>query len=243
MQTCQPDMYEYQLEATLQHQFAMNGARFAAYNSIVGSGSNACVLHYVENQKKMRSGELVLIDAACEYQNYASDISRTFPVNGSFSPEQKAIYEIVLQANLKAIDEVKPNNHWDKPHEVSVNVICEGLLELGLLEGSLEEIIESGSYRQFYMHRVGHWIGLDVHDVGDYRVADHWRLLEPGMVMTIEPGIYIAPNDYSVEEKWRGIGVRIEDDVVVTKTGNQVLSKDVPKTTLDIEALMAGHML
>lgn len=243
MQTCQPDMYEYQLEATLQHQFAMNGARFAAYNSIVGSGSNACVLHYVENQKKMRSGELVLIDAACEYQNYASDISRTFPVNGSFSPEQKAIYEIVLQANLKAIDEVKPNNHWDKPHEVSVNVICEGLLELGLLEGSLEEIIESGSYRQFYMHRVGHWIGLDVHDVGDYRVADQWRLLEPGMVMTIEPGIYIAPNDYSVDEKWRGIGVRIEDDVAVTKTGNQVLSKDVPKATLDIEALMAGHML
>lgn len=243
MQACRPEMFEYQLEAILHHRFAQEGARFPAYNSIVGSGNNACVLHYVENAKKMKDGELVLIDAGCEYQNYASDITRTFPVSGCFSSEQQAIYEIVLAANEAAIAAAKPGNHWDKPHEVSVNIITQGLLDLGLLEGELNELIETAAYRRFYMHRVGHWLGLDVHDVGDYRVDDQWRLLEPGMVMTIEPGIYIAPNDTSVNEKWRSIGVRIEDDVAISKNQNLVLSADAPKTIMEIEALMAGHML
>lgn len=243
MQACRPDMFEYQLEATLHHRFAQEGARFPAYNSIVGSGKNACVLHYVENAKKMKAGELVLIDAGCEYQNYASDITRTFPVSGCFSPEQQAIYEIVLAANEAAIEVAIPGNHWDKPHEVSVNIITQGLLDLGLLDGEFNELVETAAYRRFYMHRVGHWLGLDVHDVGDYRVGDQWRLLEPGMVMTIEPGIYIAPDDISVSEKWRSIGVRIEDDVAISKDHNLVLSMDAPKTVMEIEALMAGHML
>ncbi|MCV6622271.1 MAG: Xaa-Pro aminopeptidase [Cellvibrionaceae bacterium] len=243
MMACRPEMFEYQLEAVLHHRFAQEGARFPAYTSIVGSGANACVLHYVENQKKMKAGELVLIDAGCEFQNYAADITRTFPVSGCFSPEQQAIYEIVLAANEAAIAEAKPGNHWDKPHEVSVEIITQGLLDLGLLEGGLSELIETAAYRRFYMHRVGHWLGLDVHDVGDYRVDDQWRLLEPGMVMTIEPGIYISPSDQQVDEKWRGIGVRIEDDVAITKNHCTVLSADAPKSIMDIEALMAGHML
>ncbi|MBB6519950.1 Xaa-Pro aminopeptidase [Pseudoteredinibacter isoporae] len=243
MQACRPEMFEYQLEAVLHHRFAQSAARFPAYNSIVGSGANACVLHYVENQKKMRAGELVLIDAGCEYQNYAADITRTFPVSGCFSAEQQAIYEIVLAANETAIAEAKPGNHWDKPHEVSVQIITQGLLDLGLLDGELNELIETAAYRRFYMHRVGHWLGLDVHDVGDYRVADQWRLLEPGMVMTIEPGIYVSPTDSQVDQKWRGIGVRIEDDIAINKHHCTVLSAEAPKSVMDIEALMAGHML
>ncbi|MEX2132469.1 MAG: M24B family metallopeptidase, partial [Pseudohongiellaceae bacterium] len=177
----------------------------------------------------------------CEFGHYASDITRTFPANGKFSSEQKAIYEIVLQANLAAIAAVKPGTAWDEPHNISVRIITAGLVKLGLLKGKVNELIKKEAYRDFYMHRVGHWLGLDVHDVGDYKIDDKWRLLEPGMVTTIEPGIYIAPDNKKVGKKWRGIGVRIEDDVLVTRKGHKVLSKDAPKTVADIESLMAAR--
>jgi Xaa-Pro aminopeptidase len=238
MQVCKPGMYEYELEAELLHTFVKSGARHPAYNSIVGSGNNACILHYVENTQQMKDGDLVLIDAGCELEHYASDITRTFPVNGKFSPEQKAIYQLVLDAQLAAIDIIKPGNHWNDPHEVSVRVITEGLKALGLLKGKVETLIKNEKYKQFYMHRIGHWLGMDVHDVGDYKIENQWRVLEAGMVMTVEPGIYIAPDDTSVPKKWRGIGVRIEDDVLITKDGCEVLSKDVPKQIKDIEKLM-----
>ncbi|MGH1486760.1 MAG: Xaa-Pro aminopeptidase [Cellvibrionaceae bacterium] len=238
MQVCQPGMYEYELEAELLHTFVKSGSRSPAYNSIIGSGDNACILHYVENTRQMKSGDLVLIDAGCELEHYASDITRTFPVNGKFSAEQKAIYQLVLDAQAAAIDVIKPGNHWNDPHEVSVRVITEGLKALGLLKGKVETLINKEKYKQFYMHRIGHWLGMDVHDVGDYKIDGQWRVLEAGMVMTVEPGIYIAPDDKSVAKKWRGIGVRIEDDVLITKDGCDVLSKDVPKKIKDIEKLM-----
>ena len=241
MQACRPGAFEYQLESEIRHHCAVSGARHMAYNSIVGGGNNACILHYVENNAKLKDGDLVLIDAGCEYEFYASDITRTFPVNGRFSEEQRAIYNIVLAAQEAAIAELKPGNHWNAPHDASVEVITAGLLNLGLLQGSLEENIEQGAYKAFYMHRIGHWLGIDVHDVGDYKVGGEWRVLEPGMVMTVEPGIYIGPDNDSVPSKWRGIGVRIEDDVLVTKTGHQVLTSDVPKTVKDIEALMRAE--
>ncbi|GAB1265826.1 Xaa-Pro aminopeptidase [Aurantivibrio infirmus] len=240
MQVTKPGLFEYQIEAELRHEFGYSGAREVAYNPIVGGGDNACILHYIENNQKLKDGDLLLIDAGCELDFYAADITRTFPVNGKFSPEQKAIYDLVLKAQLEAMKAIKPGNHWNDPHEVSVKVITEGLLELGLLRGSLEDCIESESYKQFYMHRIGHWLGMDVHDVGDYKVGGEWRVLEPGMVMTVEPGIYVAPDDESVDKKWRGIGIRIEDDVVITKEGCEELSVGVPKTTADIEALMAS---
>lgn len=238
MRCCKPGMFEYQLEAEILHEFMSHGARFAAYNSIVGSGSNACTLHYVANNKKLKNGELVLIDAGCELEYYASDITRTFPVNGRFSAEQKAIYELVLEAQNSAIDVIRPGKHWNEPHEISVQVITEGLVRLGILQGNPQKLIEEESYKRFYMHRIGHWLGMDVHDVGDYKIEGQWRLLERGMVMTVEPGIYISENDDSVDKKWRGIGVRIEDDVAITKTSADILSKDVPKTVSDIESLM-----
>lgn len=240
MRASKPGAFEYQLEAELQHAFATAGARHAAYSSIVGSGDNACVMHYVENSAKMRDGDLVLIDAGCEYEYYAADVTRTFPVNGKFSKEQRAIYEIVLDAQAAAMAAIAPGNHWNQPHDASVRVITEGLLSLGLLKGKLSKLIKEEAYRPFYMHRVGHWLGLDVHDVGDYRVDDAWRLLEPGMVMTVEPGIYIGANNTSVARKWRGIGVRIEDDVVITKDGCEVLTSGAVKTVEDIESLMAS---
>jgi len=240
MRSCRAGIYEYQLEAELLHEFASNGARFPAYSTIVGSGINACTLHYVDNNAKMRDGELVLIDAGCELEYYAADVSRTFPVNGRFSKQQRALYELVLQAQLAAIAAIAPGNHWNQPHDASVRVITAGLVELGLLRGSVEQLIKREAYRDFYMHRVGHWLGMDVHDVGDYRVGDQWRLLEPGMVMTVEPGIYVAPNNTKVAKKWRGIGIRIEDDVVVTASGRNVITAGVPKTVEEIEALMAG---
>jgi Xaa-Pro aminopeptidase len=240
MRSCRAGIYEYQLEAELLHEFASNGARFPAYSTIVGSGVNACTLHYVDNNAKMRDGELVLIDAGCELEYYAADVSRTFPVNGRFSKQQRALYELVLQAQLAAIAAIAPGNHWNQPHDASVRVITAGLVELGLLRGSVEQLIKREAYRDFYMHRVGHWLGMDVHDVGDYRVGDQWRLLEPGMVMTVEPGIYVAPNHTKVAKKWRGIGIRIEDDVVVTASGCDVITAGVPKTVEEIEALMAG---
>jgi len=239
MQVCKPGMYEYELEAEYLHEFARSGCREAAYNSIVASGENACILHYNENNEQMKKGDLVLIDAGCEYEYYASDITRTFPVSGKFSKEQKVIYELVLKAQLEAIKVVKPGNHWDDPHKVTVQVITEGLVELGLLKGKVSSLIKKGGYRDFYMHRAGHWIGMDVHDVGDYKIEGKWRLLEPGMVMTVEPGIYIAPDNKKVDRKWRGIGVRIEDDVAVTADGHEVLTDGLPKTIEDIEAFMA----
>ena len=188
----------------------------------------------------MRSGDLVLIDAGCEFQGYAADITRTFPVNGQFTAEQRAIYDLVLEAQRAAIAKVKPGNTWNQPHDATVRVITRGLIKLGLLKGNERDLIKAEAYRDFYMHRAGHWLGLDVHDVGEYRVAGRWRQLESGMVLTIEPGIYIAPGNSRVAKRWRGIGVRIEDDVVVTDTGCDVLTKDVPKRAEEIEALMAG---
>jgi len=240
MQVCRPGMYEYQLQAEIEHEFAMAGARFPAYNSIVGGGANGCILHYVENSAKLTSGDLVLIDAGCELEHYASDITRTFPVNGRFSAEQKAIYDVVLRAQLEAIEACKPGNHWNEPHQTTVKVITDGLVELGILDGERNELVETGAYRDFYMHRAGHWLGMDVHDVGDYKVHDEWRLLESGMVLTVEPGIYIARDNSRVDERWRGIGIRIEDDILLSGSGPVVLSADAPKTTGDIETLMAG---
>ena len=238
MQHCRPGMFEYQLEAEILHEFASNGARSPAYSSIVGGGVNGCILHYIENNAILKDGDLVLIDAGGELDGYAADITRTFPVNGRFSNEQRALYEVVLEAQLQAIKAVKPGNHWNQPHESTVKVITQGLIDLGLLDGELDEMVELESYRSFYMHRAGHWLGLDVHDVGDYKVDDEWRELEAGMVLTVEPGIYVSANNHNVAKKWRGIGIRIEDNVVVTRGGRQVLTAGVPKTVAEIEQLM-----
>lgn len=239
MRSARPGMFEYELEAELLHEFALSGARYPAYPSIVGSGTNGCILHYLENGSKIRDGDLVLIDAGCELEYYASDVTRTFPVNGRFSKEQRALYDLVLRAQAAAIEQIKPGNNWNQPHDASVKVITRGLVELGLLRGKVPSLIKREAYRTFYMHRVGHWLGLDVHDVGDYRVGDQWRQLEPGMVMTVEPGIYVSPNNTKVAKKWRGIGIRIEDDVVITADGCEVITSAVPKTVEEIEALMA----
>ncbi len=239
MQFCKPGVNEYELEAEIRHEFASNGARDAAYSTIVGAGNNGCILHYIENCETVKDGDLVLIDAGCELQCYAADITRTFPANGKFSKEQKALYELVLKAQLAAIKIIKPGSHWNQAHDVTVKVITKGLVELGLLKGTVKKLIEAGAYKDFYMHRAGHWLGMDVHDVGDYKVGDEWRVLEEGMVLTVEPGIYVAPDNKKVAKKWRGIGIRIEDDVLVTKEGHDVLSDEVPKTVKEIEALMA----
>ncbi len=240
MQLCRPGIHEYELEAEYLHEFARSGCRSPSYPAIVASGANACILHYTENNALVRDGDLVLIDAGCEYQHYASDITCTFPASGRFSPEQKAIYELVLEAQLAAIEKVKPGNHWDDPHNTTVRVLTEGLKKLGLLKGKVDKLIESGAYRDFYMHRAGHWLGMDVHDVGDYKIEGKWRQLEPGMVLTVEPGIYIAPDNKKVDKAWRGIGVRIEDDVAVTKNGFEVLTAGLPRTVEEIERFMAS---
>lgn len=239
MKLCKPGLMEYQLEAEILHEFGMSGARAPAYNTIVGGGRNGCILHYVENDAPLKNGDLVLIDAGCELHCYASDITRTFPVNGKFSAEQKALYEVVLAAQLAAIEAVRPGNHWNDPHNATVRVITEGLVELGLLSGDPAELIAREAYREFYMHRAGHWLGMDVHDVGDYKVGGEWRVLEPGMVLTVEPGIYVSPDNERVAKKWRGIGIRIEDNLVVTKEGHEILTSGVPKSVAGIEALMA----
>jgi Xaa-Pro aminopeptidase len=239
MKASKAGLYEYHLEAELMHTFLSNGARFPAYSSIVGSGENACILHYIDNIEKMKDGDLVLIDAGCELDCYASDITRTFPVNGKFSEAQAALYQVVLDAQYAAIDAVKPGNHWNHPHEAAVRVLTQGLMDLGILVGELDKLIEDEAFKPFYMHRTGHWLGLDVHDVGEYKTGGEWRVLEPGMVMTVEPGLYIAPSAKNVDPKWLGIGIRIEDDVVVTKTGADVLTDGVPKNIAEIEALMA----
>jgi len=239
MKTCVPGRFEFELDAEIRYACALKGGRQQAYNTIVGGGANACVLHYVSNEQKLKAGDLVLIDAGCEYEYYASDITRTFPVSGKFTREQKAIYNIVLKAQAAALAKIAPGNHWNEPHDASVRAIVEGLVALGLLKGRVEKLIENEKYKEFYMHRIGHWLGMDVHDVGDYKVGEEWRVLESGMVMTVEPGIYIAPDNRKVPAKWRGIGVRIEDDVVITKEGCEVLSDGVPKTVAEIESLMA----
>jgi len=239
MAYCRPGIKEYELEAELLYAFTRNGSRAPAYTSIVAAGDNACILHYIENDAEIKAGDLVLIDAGCEYDHYASDITRTFPANGKFSPEQKAIYNIVLKAQLAAIEAIRPGVPWDEPHNISVKIITQGLVSLGILKGRPSQLIKSEAYKDFYMHRIGHWIGMDVHDVGDYKIDDDWRLLEPGMVTTVEPGIYISPSNRKVPKKWRGIGVRIEDDVLITRNGNKVLSAGIPKTVQEIESFMA----
>lgn len=238
MKACRPGLNEYEIVAELVHEFRIHNAD-VSYQPIVGSGDNSCILHYRENNQPLRSGDLLLVDAGCEYECYASDITRTYPVNGEFTPEQRAVYEIVLEANLAAIRKVKPGNHWDDPHAAAVRVVTQGLVRLGLLKGRPATLEKEGAYRKFFMHRTGHWLGMDVHDVGDYKIGEEWRVLEPGMAMTIEPGIYIAPGLRGVPKRFRGIGVRIEDDVVVTRTGCEVLTSKAPKHPDDIEDLMA----
>ncbi|MEE1865594.1 Xaa-Pro aminopeptidase [Pseudomonas auratipiscis] len=240
MQACRAGLREYSLEAELDYEFRKGGAKMPAYGSIVAAGRNSCILHYQENDAVLKDGDLVLIDAGCEIDCYASDITRTFPVSGQFSAEQKAIYELVLKAQEAAFAVIAPGKHWNHAHEATVQVITEGLVALGLLKGSVEALIESEAYRAFYMHRAGHWLGMDVHDVGEYKVGGQWRVLEPGMALTVEPGIYIGADNQDVAKKWRGIGVRIEDDVVVTKQGCEILTSGVPKTIAEIEALMAA---
>lgn len=240
MAACRPGMMEYQLEAELIHEFMRHGARSPAYQSIVGGGANACVLHYTTNNMALIDGDLVLIDAGAEYGGYAADITRTFPVNGRFSDPQRALYEVVLEAQQAAIAKACPGNHWNDPHDAAVRSLTRGLVELGLLKGDVRTLIKKGAYRKFFMHRTGHWLGMDVHDVGDYKIGDAWRLLEPGMVMTVEPGLYIPAGMRGVAKRWRNIGIRIEDDVLVTRTGNEILSKAAPKTVDEIEAVMAA---
>lgn len=237
MEAVTPGMYEYQLEGLMRNHCAQNGSRFDAYTSIVGSGHNACILHYNDNNQKINNGDLVLIDAGCEINHYASDITRTFPANGKFSDEQKALYQLVLDSQLAAIAEVKPGNTFNDPHVAALKVLTQGLVDLGLLTGDVATLIEKEAYKPFYMHKTGHWIGLDVHDVGAYKIKGEWRELKPGMVLTVEPGLYVAPDETSVDEKWRGIGIRIEDDILVTETGHQVLSESVPKSVAAVEAL------
>ena len=236
MRMARPGLYEYEIEAEFRHEFRRNNA-WVSYSPIVGSGANACILHYVDNNQQLQDGDLLLIDAGCELDYYASDITRTFPVNGRFSPEQRAVYEIVLEAQLAAVEKMQKGNHWNEPHDAAVRAITRGLKKIGLLEGRLPTLIKDGAYREFFMHRTGHWLGIDVHDVGDYKVADEWRQLENGMVMTVEPGIYIS-STRKVPKRWRNIGIRIEDDVVVTNKGPDVLTKGLVKEPDDIERLM-----
>ena len=234
MAQCRPGGFEYQLEGAILSEFLRSGTRTPAYPSIVGSGANACVLHYVENVAALEAGDLVLIDAGAELHYYAADITRTFPVNGRFNGEQKALYEVVLQSQLAAIDALKVGVPWSAYDDAAVKVLTRGLVDLGLLKGDVDGLIEDKAYKRFYMHRTGHWLGMDVHDVGRYKVDDHWRPLVENMVLTVEPGLYISPNDDTVEPRWRGIGIRIEDDVVIKPDGALVMTTGVPK---DIEAI------
>jgi Xaa-Pro aminopeptidase len=238
MQYVKPGMTEYEIEAEILHEFYRRGAQSVAYQSIVASGSNACVLHYIENRDLLNDGDLLLIDAGCELDGYASDITRTFPINRKFSGPQKALYEIVLSAQQAAIECISPGQPWNAFHDAAVSVLAQGFIDLGLCNGSVDAVIESGSYRQYYMHRTGHWLGLDVHDVGAYKEEDGgWRNLEAGMVLTVEPGCYIRPSDSVPEEFWN-IGIRIEDDAIVTHDGCEIITHGVPKSVQEIEALM-----
>ena len=237
MQAAQPGRMEYEVEAELLHEFRRNGAQFPAYSPIVAGGPNACVLHYVANDARLGKGELLLIDAGCELDGYASDITRTFPVDGRFSGAQRAVYEVVLASQAAAISAVRAGASWNEPHDAAVRVLAQGMLDLKLLSGSIDEVLEKETYKRFYMHRTGHWLGLDVHDAGEYKRGGEWRKLEPGMALTVEPGLYIRAAD-DVPEPLRDIGVRIEDDVVVTQGGCEVITAEAPKRVDDIEALM-----
>ena len=237
MQSTRPGRSEYEIEAELLYEFRRNGAQFPAYSPIVAGGGNACVLHYVANDAPLRDSDLLLIDAGCELDGYASDITRTFPVNGRFSAAQREAYEIVLAAQRAAMDKVRAGNAWNEPHDAAVRVLAQGMLDLRLLQGSLDEVLEKETYKRFYMHRTGHWLGLDVHDAGEYKHGGEWRKLAPGMALTVEPGLYIRAAD-DVPARLRDIGVRIEDDVVVTEGGCEVITAEAPKRIDDIEALM-----
>lgn len=241
MQMCQPGMYEYQLQAQLAYEFLMGGCQEYAYTPIVGAGENACTLHYIDNNQQIQDGDLVLIDAGGEYDCYSADITRTFPANGKFSPTQRALYEVVLNAQLAVINMIRPGIRWNDMHTTAVRCLTEGLISLGILQGELDTLIENKAYQPFYMHNTGHWLGLDTHDVGEYKIEGQWRILAPGMVLTVEPGLYINPNMPDVDPKWWGMGIRIEDDVLVTPNGCEVLSHEVPKTIDDIEKLQKIH--
>lgn len=237
MRFARPGRKEYEVMAELVHEFQRSRADIS-YHPIVGGGANACILHYHENSAELKDGDLLLIDAGCEYELYASDITRTFPVGGRYTPEQRAVYELVLDAQAAAIDKVRPGNHWNEPHDAAVKVITQGLVKLGILKGKVPALIKDGAYRRFFMHRTGHWLGMDVHDVGDYKVGGQWRVLEPGMALTVEPGIYIPAGSKGVAKRWWNIGVRIEDDVAITRDGNEVLTQALPRDADAIERLM-----
>ncbi len=237
MRTARGGMMEWQVEATVDYTFRSRGAAGPSYPSIIASGPNAATLHYINNDREMRTGELLLIDAGCEYGFYASDVTRTFPIGARFAPLQRDLYEIVLAAQAKGIEAIKPGIKFDDPHDAAVRVLVEGMCRVGLVKGSVEDALRDGTWRRFYMHRTSHWLGMDVHDVGLYRVGGESRTLEPGMVLTVEPGIYIAPDDASAPEEFRGIGIRIEDDVLVTSDGHEVMTSAVPKAVAEVEAL------
>ncbi|MDO9106649.1 MAG: Xaa-Pro aminopeptidase [Methylovulum sp.] len=238
MQVCKAGMYEYQIEAELIYHFVQSGLRAVAYPSIVAAGKNACTLHYTENTGKLKNGDLLLIDAGAECDHYAADITRTFPISGCFSEPQKQLYQLVLDAQAAAIEQIKPGAAWHFAHDAAVETLTKGLVSLGLLKGRIKKLIKDEKYKPFYMHRTGHWLGMDVHDVGDYKINQEWRTLEAGMVLTVEPGLYIPVDCKTVDEKWRGIGIRIEDDVLVTAKGHEILTTGAPKTIAAIEALM-----
>ncbi len=237
MKKCKPNMYEYHLEAEILHEFAMHGARTPSYNTIVGSGNNGCILHYEDNNQPLVSGDLVLIDAGCEYQNYAGDITRTFPVNGKFNQAQREIYNIVLKAQYRALELLKPGTSIKEVNDKIIRIMVEDLINLDIMHGKIDDLIAQKAYSQFYMHGLGHWLGIDVHDVGDYKSVARERILEPGMVITVEPGLYINKNA-DVPIQYKGIGIRIEDDILITSTGNEILTADVPKEPEQIEKLM-----
>lgn len=237
MQTVRPGMREFEIEAELLYTFYRHGAQASAYTSIVAGGANACVLHYVQNDAELKSGDLLLIDAGCELDGYASDITRTFPVNGKFTAAQRDVYQLVLAAQAAAIAQVQPEKRWNDPHQAALHVLAQGFIDLGLCQGSVDAVLESEDYKRFYMHRTGHWLGMDVHDAGEYKQKGEWRALQPGMVLTVEPGCYIRPADNVPEHFWN-TGIRIEDDVVVTPLGHEILTQAAPKTIAEIEELM-----
>jgi Xaa-Pro aminopeptidase len=237
MQFAAPGKFEYEVEAEFLHEFRRHGSQYPAYSPIVAGGANACILHYVENNQPLKAGDLLLIDAGCEIDGYASDITRTFPVSGRFSGPRADVYQLVLAAQAAAIAAIRPGATFLDPHSAAVRVLAQGMLDLKLLAGNLDGVIETEAYKRFYMHRTGHWLGLDVHDAGEYRHAGEWRALEPGMTLTVEPGLYIRAAD-DVPAPLRNIGVRIEDDVLVTPTGCEVLTHEAPKAVAEVEALM-----
>ncbi|EKE01018.1 MAG: hypothetical protein ACD_21C00242G0006 [uncultured bacterium] len=240
MRKCRPGIHEFELESELLYEFMRLGGRYESFKTIVGGGANACTLHYSKNADKLIDGDLVLVDAGAEYKFYSADVSRTLPVNGRFTPEQRAIYEAVLEAQLEVIRQIRPGIRFNRLQLIAERVLTENLVKLGLLKGNVEDLIAAQSCKQFFMHKIGHWLGLDVHDVGKYHIDDEWRVLEPGMVLTVEPGIYVTPSISSIDDKWRNIGVRIEDEVLVTESGCDVLTEMIPKTALEVEVVMKG---